>query len=80
MPTSNGDPSREELAAAMRRDSRGMRDLQGFLDSIKDLDDAAFAEATDGADRAELMEVLPRLTTLLADTDRVIDKLYDEAK
>ena len=74
------DPTREELAAAMRRDSRGMRDLQGFLDSIKDLDDAAFAEATDGADRAELMEMLARLTTLLADTDRVIDKLYDEAK
>ncbi len=56
-----------------------MRELQGFLDSINDLDDAAFAEATDGADRAELMELLAKLTTLLADTDKVIDKLYDDA-
>jgi hypothetical protein len=63
----------------MRRESRGMRELQGFLDGIKDLDDAAFAEATDGADRAELMELLAKLTTLLADTDKVIDKLYDDA-
>ena len=74
------DPTREELAAAMRRDSRGMRDLQGFLDSIKDYDDAAFAEATDGADRAEMMELLAKLTSLLGETDKLIDKLYEDAR
>ena len=44
-------PSRDELWASMRRDSQGMRDLQRYLNEIKDLDDAAFAESTDGADR-----------------------------
>jgi hypothetical protein len=73
-------PSREELAAAMRRDSRGMRDLRDFLESIKDHDDAAFAEATDGADRAEMTKLLAKLTSVLAETDKLIDKLYEDAK
>ena len=72
------DPTPEELASAMRRDSRGMRELRDFLDSIKDYDDDAFADATEGADRAELMDLLEKLTKLLADTDALIDKLYDK--
>jgi hypothetical protein len=68
-------PTRRELAAAMRRDAEGMRGLQGFLDQIKDLDDAAFAEATGGVDRAEAMELLDRLTRLLAETDRLTAEL-----
>ncbi|HLB24455.1 MAG TPA: hypothetical protein VJP07_10200 [Dehalococcoidia bacterium] len=69
---------REQLWAAMRRDSQGMRDLQGFLDSIRDLDDDAFAEATEGADRAELMELLERLNSLLGELDKLTAQLHPD--
>lgn len=68
-------PTRRELAAAMRRDAEGMRGLQDFLEQVKDLDDAAFAEATGGVDRAEAMDLLERLRHLLAETDRLTEEL-----
>jgi len=72
------DPTREELWAAMRRDSQGMRDLQGYLNEIKHLDDAAFAEATGGADRAETMGLLERLNHVLAELDTLTAGLHPE--
>ncbi len=77
-PTSDGNPTREELWAAMRRDSQGMRELQGFLESIKEFDDAAFAEATEGSDRSELMELLERLNHLLGELDKVTAQLHPD--
>lgn len=71
-------PTREDLWAAMRSDSQGMRDLQHYLDEIKDLDDAPFAEATGGADRAESMQLLERLNGLLAELDRVTAQLHPD--
>ena len=71
-------PSRDQLWAAMRRDSQGMRDLQQFLNSLKHLDDAAFAEATGGADRPESDELLARLTSLLAELDKVTAQLHPD--
>jgi hypothetical protein len=62
----------------MRRDGQGMRDLQGFLDNIKDLDDAAFAGATDGADRAELMDLLERLNKVLDELDALTTQLHPD--
>jgi hypothetical protein len=69
---------REELWAAMRRDSQGLRDLQRYLNEIKDLDDQAFADATGGADRAETMELLARLDALLAGVDKVTAQLHPD--
>jgi hypothetical protein len=71
-------PSREEVFAAMRRDADGMRGLQRYLVEIKDLDDAAFAEATEGSDRAELMELLDKLTQLLGELDQVTARLHPD--
>lgn len=68
-------PTREQVWAGMRRSSAGMRDLQGYLDSIKDLDDQAFAEATGGTDRAEAMALLERLNSLLSELDNVTAEL-----
>jgi hypothetical protein len=59
----------------MRRSSAGMRDLQGYLDSIKDLDDKAFAEATGGTDRAEAMVLLDSLNHLLGELDQLTAEL-----
>lgn len=72
-------PSRQEVFAALRRDADGIRGLQGYLDEIKDFNDAAFAEATGGADRAETMELLTRLNILLADVDKVTAQLHPDA-
>ncbi len=69
-----------ELAAAMRADSQGMRDLQQFLASLRHLDDAAFAEVTDGTDRAEALLLLDRLESLLAETDQLIARTESEAQ
>jgi hypothetical protein len=74
----DGQPSREELWMAMRRDSQGMRDLQAFLHDIKDLDDDAFAEATDGADRTETMAMLEKLNELLAELDKLTAQLHPD--
>jgi len=68
---SGKQPTREEVFAALRRDADGMRGLQRYLDEIKDFDDAAFTEATGGADRAESMELLDRLNKLLAELDEL---------
>ena len=62
----------------MRRDSQGMRDLQQYLNEIKDLDDAAFAESTDGADRTETLELLEQLNHLLAELDKVTAQLHPD--
>ena len=59
----------------MVRDAKGLRDLQEYLASIKDFDDAAFADATGGADRAELMELLDRLTGMLAELDELTTQI-----
>ena len=67
--------SREQRADAVSRDAGGMRQLQRYLDEIKDFDDAAFAEATGGADRAELVELLGRLTNLLGELDKLTAEL-----
>ena len=77
-PQGSTAPSRDQLWAAMRRDSQGMRDLQQFLDSLKHLDDAAFAEATGAADRAESNELLEKLTSLLAELDKVTAQLHPD--
>ena len=70
--------TREQVWAAMRRDADGMRGLQGYLDSIKDLDDDAFAEATGGADRAESMELLESLNKLLSELDQLTSQLHPD--
>jgi hypothetical protein len=77
-PTPDGNPTREELWAAMRRDSQGMRDLQQFLDGIKDADDVAFAEATGGADRTDAMELFDRLNRLLAELGKLTAQLHPD--
>jgi hypothetical protein len=59
----------------MQRDSEGMRQLQQYLDEIKDFDEASFAEATGGADRAEAMELLDRLNRLLGELDTLTAQL-----
>ena len=71
-------PSREELWAAMRRDSQGMRDLQQYLNEIKGLDDASFAETTDGADRAEMTALLVQLNHMLAELDKITAQLHPD--
>ncbi len=71
-------PSREDLWTAMRRDSQGMRDLRQYLDEVKDLDDAAFAEATEGSDRAEMMELLAQLNKMLAELDKLTAQLHPD--
>jgi len=76
--TEQPDMTREQLWSAMRRDSQGMRDLQQFLEQMKDLDDAAFAEASDGADRAASMELLDRLNGLLAELDKLTSQLHPD--
>ena len=70
--------SRDQLWAAMRRDSEGMRGLQQFLTEIKGLDDAAFAEATGGTDRTEAMDLLDRLNGLLGELDRLTAQLHPD--
>jgi hypothetical protein len=70
--------TREELSTAMSRDADGMRQLQQYLDEIKDFDDATFAEATGGADRTEMMELLGRLTKLLDDLDKLTAELHGD--
>jgi hypothetical protein len=70
--------SREQLRAAMQRDAEGMRGLQQFLSEIKDLDDAAFAEATEGADRAETMQLLDQLNHLLGELDQLTAQLHPD--
>ena len=69
--------SREEIAVNMLRSSAGLRELQAFLSDASKLDDAAFAEATGGTDRAEAMELLERLNTLLSEMDGVIDQIRE---
>ena len=59
----------------MRRSSAGMRDLQRYLNEIKDLDDEAFAEATGGTDRIEAMALPERLNSLLSELDNVTAEL-----
>ena len=76
--TDEASMSREQLADAMRRDAGGMRQLQQYLDEIKDFDDAAFAEATGGADRTEMMELLGRLTKLLGELDKLTAELHGD--
>jgi len=73
--TEEAPMTREELADAMRGDADGMRQLQQYLDEIKDFDDAAFAEATGGADRTEMIELLGRLTNLLGELDKLTAEL-----
>lgn len=70
--------SREQLWAAMRRDSEGMRGLQRYLTQIEDLDDAAFAEATGGIDRTEANELLERLDHLLGELDKLTGQLHPD--
>ncbi len=65
----------QELAAAMRADSQGMRDLQQFLEGVQHLDDATFAVATDGTDRGEALVLLDRLKSLLAETDQLLSRI-----
>jgi hypothetical protein len=60
----------------MRRDSQGMRDLQRFLDEIEHLDDDAFAAASDGGDRMELMQLRDRLRHLLSELDTLTAQLH----
>jgi hypothetical protein len=55
-----------------------MRGLQEYLRGIEHLDDAAFAEATGGADRAEVMDLLEKLDRLLAETDKIIAQLHPD--
>lgn len=76
----NTEPAvgRDHLWAAMRRDADGMRGLQQFLTEIKGLDDAAFAEATGGADRTEVMELFDRLNGLLGELDRLTAQLHPD--
>ena len=76
--TDEASMSRGQLADAMRRDAGGMRQLQQYLDEIKDFDDAAFAEATGGADRTEMMELLGRLTKLLGELDKLTAELHGD--
>ena len=64
----------------MRRDSQGMRDLQQFLEGLRTTDDATFAEATDGANRAESMLLLDRLNKLLSDLDRLTTEIQTGEK
>ena len=71
-------PSREELWTAMRRDSQGMRDLRQYLDEVKDLDDASFAEATEGSDRAEMMALLEQMNHMLAELDKITAQLHPD--
>jgi hypothetical protein len=70
--------SREQLREAMLRDAEGMRGLQQFLAGIKDLDDAAFAEATDGADRTETMQLLDQLNHLLSELDQLTAQMHPD--
>jgi hypothetical protein len=59
----------------MQRDADGVQQLQQYLDEIKDLDDAAFAEATGGVDRSEMIELLRRLTNTLSELDKLTGEL-----
>ncbi len=71
--------SPDQLWAAMRRDFEGMRQLRDYLHGIKHLDDAAFAETTSGADRAEMSELLDRLNDLLAELDNLTAQIHPAA-
>lgn len=62
----------------MCRDSQGMRELRQYPDGIKDLDDAAFAEATEGADRVEMMQLLDQLNHLLTKLDKLTAHLHPD--
>ena len=70
--------TRDQLWAAMRRDSEGLRGLQQFLDEVKGLDDDAFAQATGVTDRAEAMALLDRLTRLLGELDQLTAQLHPD--
>ena len=70
--------SRDQLWAAMRRDSEGMRGLQQFLTEIKTLDDGAFPEAAGGTNRTEAMELLDRLNSLLGELNRLTGQLHPD--
>jgi hypothetical protein len=58
----------------MSRSTEGIRELQAYLNEIKDLDDAAFA-AAGGTDRAEAMLLLENLNSLLGEVDKVLAEL-----
>lgn len=57
-----------------------MRDLQRYLNEIKDLDDRAFAQATGGTDRTEAMLLVGRLNELLGERDSVLAQLHPDVK
>ena len=65
------DITPERAWSAIRRDSDGLRQLRDYLNTIKEFDDAAFAETTAGADHVEMMDLLHRIEDLLAELDKI---------
>jgi hypothetical protein len=70
--------SREQMVTNMLRSTAGLRELQAFLADASKLDDAQFDEVTGGTDRAEAMELLDRLNTLLSEMDGVIEQIHED--